>query len=229
MTSRYPVGHNVSENRNMGHNVTIGMLEQEYFKARLLHSRIHKGKYIMTKLICTFLVAAFAMLSSGSAYCDQGDINFKDLGFSDAETKPTPELQKTLDDRRFYLRQHQIWGLVSVGAMAAAFLSGGEGDLPPEHPFFAGLAVASYSAAAYTALMAPELPHGKEKGGTAWHRRLVWVHLPGMILTPILGYLAAKKIDKGEKLDGPEKYHKDVATITAATVAISALTVSFEF
>jgi len=41
--------------------------------------------------------------------------------------------------------------------------------------------------------------------------------------------MAAKKIDNGEKLDGPEKYHKDIATITAATLALSALTVSFEF
>lgn len=183
----------------------------------------------MKKVVIKGLLAAMMSLLSTTGYCDQREVNLKDLGFSETEVKPTPELQKTLDDRRFYLRQHQIWGLVSVGAMAAAFLSGGEGDLPPEHPFFAGLAVASYSAAAYTALMAPELPYGREKGGTAWHRRLVWVHLPGMILTPILGYLAAKKIDNGQKLDGPEKYHKDVATITAATVAISALTVSFEF
>jgi hypothetical protein len=183
----------------------------------------------MNKFIRVFLVATLALSFSGTAYGEPNEINLKDLGFSESESKATPELQKTLDDRRFYLRQHQIWGLVAVGAMAAAFLSGGEGDLPPEHPFFAGLAVASYSAAAYTALMAPELPHGKEKGGTAWHRRLVWIHLPGMILTPILGYLAAKKINDGEKLDGPEKYHKDVATVTAATLAISAITVSFEF
>lgn len=184
---------------------------------------------LRTKSIFAIFTAALLMTVSTAAQCETGDINLKDLGFSPSETQSTPELQKTLDDRRFYLRQHQIWGLVSVAAMAAAFMSGGEDDLPPEHPFFAGLAVASYSAAAYTALMAPELPHGKEKGGTAWHRRLVWIHLPGMILTPILGYMAAKKIDNGEKLDGPEKYHKDIATITAATLALSALTVSFEF
>ena len=183
----------------------------------------------MTKSFFAILLAVFTLLSSTTAYCNQVDLNLKDLGFSEKETQPTPELQKTLEDRRFYLRQHQVWGLVTVGALAAAFLSGGERELPPEHPFFAGLAVASYSAAAYTAWKAPELPHGKEKGGTAWHRRLVWIHLPAMVLTPILGYLAAKKIDKGEPLDGIEKYHKDVATVTAATVAIAAITVSFEF
>lgn len=179
------------------------------------------------------LMAILLFVSGGLAYgaeqkADQ-KIELKDLGFAPDETKAMPELQKSLEDRRFYLKQHQIWGLVTVGALAAAFLSGGEGDVPPEHPFFAGLAVASYTAAAYTALVAPELPHGKEYGHSAWHRWLVWVHLPGMILTPVLGYMAAKKIERGEKLDGPEKYHKDVATIAAATVAISALTVSFEF
>lgn len=177
-----------------------------------------------------FLVSLLVLGSfSFRTHADSGEISLKDLGFSENEVKPTPELQQTLDERRFYLRQHQIWGLITVGALVATVLSGGEGDLPPEHPFFAGLSVASYSAAAYTALYAPELPHGKEYGGTAWHRRLVWIHLPGMILTPVLGYLAAKKIDSGKKLDGPEKYHKDAAYITAAAVAISAITVSFEF
>jgi hypothetical protein len=179
------------------------------------------------KLRTSLMIMFFCSVSAASA--SETEINLKDLGFSEKETQASPELQKTLEERRFYLRQHQIWGLVSVGALAAAFLSGGEGDLPPEHPFFAGLAVASYSASAYTALMAPELPSGREYGGTAWHRRLVWIHLPGMIMTPILGYMAAKKFEKGEKLDGIEKYHRDVATVTAATVALSALVVSFEF
>lgn len=175
------------------------------------------------------LIFIFLLCSVNPTFAEGTEIDLNQLGFSQADIKVDQGLQKTLEDRRFYLRQHQVWGLVSAGAMAAAFLSGGEGDLPPEHPFLAGLAVASYSASAITSLMAPELPHGKEYGGTAWHRRLVWVHLPGMILTPILGYMAAKKIQDGEKLDGAEKYHKDVAGITAATVLISALTVSFEF
>lgn len=179
----------------------------------------------MKRVFCILLALSF----SSPAFADEKSIDLKDLGFSKEETAPSLELQRTLEDRRFYLRQHQVWGLISVGLLGAAILTAGEGDLPPEHPYFAGLAVASYGAAAYTSLMAPELPHGKEYGGSAWHRRLVWVHLPGMILTPILGYLAAKKLDKGEKLDGPEQYHKDVAYVTAATLAISAITVSFDF
>lgn len=180
-------------------------------------------------LIFKLVLASLLVFQTSTVFAQDKSLDLKDLGFTPNQTAPKPELQRTLEDRRFYLRQHQIWGLVAVAAMAGAFLSGGEGDLPPEHPFLAGLAVASYSAAAYTSYMAPEIPHGKEHGGTAWHRRLVWIHLPGMILTPVLGYMAAKKIDRGEKLDGAEKYHKDVAGITAAALAISAITVSFEF
>lgn len=174
-------------------------------------------------------ILCFSFCLNAAAADASKELDLKGLGFSETEIKPTPELQKTLDERRYYLRQHQIWGLVTLGAMTAAVLSGGEGDLPPEHPFLAGLAVASYATAGYMAAQAPDLPHGKESGGTKWHRRLVWIHLPGMILTPILGYMAAKKTDRHEKLDGPEKYHKDVAMITAATIGIAALTVSFEF
>lgn len=181
----------------------------------------------MRKYLSLFLTI---LLSSSVAFAaDSKTIELKDLGFDSAATKPDNELQKTLEDRRYYLRQHQIWGLVAAGSLVLAAMTGGEGDLPPEHPFIAGLAVASYSAAAYTAWKAPELPHGKESGGTKWHRRLIWIHLPAMIVTPILGYMAAKKIDRGEKLDGPEKYHKDAAWIAAGSVALAALTVSFEF
>ncbi len=181
----------------------------------------------MVKFVAVFL--AGSLIGPKSYAGDSNAIELKDLGFDSTITKPDTELQRTLEDRRYYLRQHQIWGLVAAGSLILAAMSGGEGDLPPEHPFVAGLAVASYSAAAYTAWKAPELPHGKESGGTKWHRRLVWIHLPAMIAAPILGYIAAKKVDRGERLDGAEKYHKDAALIAAGSVALAALTVSFEF
>jgi hypothetical protein len=157
------------------------------------------------------------------------NLNIQELGFSNEIARPAPDLERTLKDREYYLRQHQIWGLLTTGAMAAALLSGGEGNLPPEHPFLAGLAVTAYGAAAYTAWKAPDLPGGKISGGSAWHRRLAWVHFPGMVLTPVLGYIAAKKMERGEKLDGVEKYHKDAAGITTVALALAVLSVSFEF
>lgn len=180
------------------------------------------------KKIAIFVVLVVLSLQSYAE--DQPSLNLSDLGFSAEMTQASQEMHQKLEDRRFYLRQHQIWGLVSTGAMALAVLSGGEGGLPPEHPYFAGLAFTSYMASAVTAWLAPGLDEGhKITGGTLWHRRLAWIHVPGMILSPILGYMAAKKFEKGEKLDGPEQYHKDVAGVTAVALALAMISVSFEF
>ncbi|MCH2533759.1 MAG: hypothetical protein MK008_04895 [Bdellovibrionales bacterium] len=168
------------------------------------------------------------LLMSSSLYAKDINLNITDLGF-DEDKEQNPELSKILEEREYYLKQHQIWGLVSATTMVLAVFSGGEGNLPPEHAFFAGLAATSYAASAYTAWKAPEINNKKLKGGSLWHRRLAWLHVPGMFLTPILGYLAAQKINKGKELSGVEKYHKDVAGVTAAALMLSALSVSFEF
>lgn len=183
------------------------------------------------RIVLTIVFSALLMSVSARAQETQSkELNLESLGFEAQDTQSNPDMQRLLEDRRFYLRQHQIWGLVATGTMALAVLSGGEGDLPPEHPYIAGLAFTSYAAAAYTAWMAPEYPGAKSyTGGTAWHRRLAWIHVPGMILTPVLGYMAAKKIDRNEKLDGIEKYHKDVAGVTAVALGLAMISVSFEF
>ena len=183
----------------------------------------------MKSIVVPVIIFISLVLPTTPASADESlDLRLSDLGVTQEQMSPSDDLQRKLEDRRFYLKQHQIWGLVSVGAMSLALLSGGEGSLPPEHPYMAGLAFTSYAAAAYTAWKAPELEES-HSGGTAWHRRLVWIHLPGMILTPILGYMAAKKLEKGESLDGPEKYHRDIAGVTAAALALSMVSVSFEF
>ncbi len=176
------------------------------------------------------LIVFTTMFGSANLFAqDKHELSFEELGFSLQEAQPSPELQQRLEERRFYLKQHQVWGLIATGAMGLALLSGGEGNLPPEHAYFAGLAAVSYGASAYTAWMAPTVDGMKVSGGSAWHRRLSWIHVPGMILTPLLGYMAAQKLNKDEKLQGLEKYHKDVAGVTAVALALSVLTVSFEF
>lgn len=183
----------------------------------------------MIRSIFNFFLLAVLVIQSPLSFAEDKELQLSDLGFKTSDTTATPELQTALDDRRFYLRQHQVWALVAAGAMVGTILTAGEESVPPEHPFMAGLAVASYAAAAYTAWKAPDLPSGKVHGGTAWHRRLAWVHVPGMIITPILGYLAAKKIQDGKEPGSPEDYHSTAAFVTAGALALSALSISFEF
>lgn len=179
-------------------------------------------------LLCLLLGHSFAFAKDPSN--DKADkLNLFDVGFAKTDAIADPEIQKTLNQRRFYLNEHQTWGLVTLGLMGAALLTGSDGNPPIEHVMLGTATAVAYGASAYFALAAPAIPSGSASGGSALHRNLAWVHLPGMILTPIFGYLAKKKKDNGEKLTGPEKYHKDVAGITAAALAISVISVSFEF
>lgn len=174
-----------------------------------------------------------------SAYAQNPDpntkkkINLFDLGY---DTQQDPKLafdaQLNLEKRRFYLNQHQKWGLVTLGLMTLALTSAGDGNPPIEHVMLGTATAVTYGASAYYAINAPnwsDINTNPPSGGSALHRNLAWIHLPGMILTPILGYMAKKKRDKNEELNSPEKYHKDIAGLTAATLAISVLSVSIEF
>jgi hypothetical protein len=156
-------------------------------------------------------------------------IDVGSLGFSETQIKPDIEMQKTLELRSSMLQQHQFWGLAALAGMGLSLLSGGEGDLPPEHPWVSGITLGLYSVSAYYALMAPERTMGPGKGQIEWHKWLAWVHLPGMILAPIAGYMAAKKFDNNEKLDGLSKQHKNIAGATAVAFALSVISVTFEF
>lgn len=157
-------------------------------------------------------------------------LSIDDLGFEKTVTQSDQNLQKTLETRTEMLQEHQFWGLMALGGMALSVLSGGEGSTPPEHPWFAGATLGLYSVSAYYALAAPDRPlGGKSRGQVEWHKWLAWVHVPGMILAPIAGYMAAQKIEKNEKLTGLAEQHKNIAGITAAAFALSVVTVTFEF
>ena len=186
-----------------------------------------------TILFCISLTLTFSVFAQNSAQDPKKKINLFDLGYSTTQDeKLSFEKQALLEKRRFYLNQHQKWGLVTLGLMALALTSAGDGNPPIEHVMLGTATAVSYGASAYYSLSAPNWDDIKENpptGGSALHRNLAWIHVPGMILTPILGYIAKKKRDKSEDLNSPEKYHKDVAGITAAALAISVISVSFEF
>lgn len=181
----------------------------------------------MRKIFMKNLIILMSILICEAAMAQE--LTLGDLGIKKDQTQQNLDLQKKLEERKYYLGQHQNWGLISLGAVAATWLSAGESSLPPEHPFIAGFALTAYFTSAYMAWKAPEINQGQARGQIAWHKWLAWIHFPGMVAAPILGYLAAKKFEKGEGLDGAEKYHRDVGGVAAAALAISVLTVSFEF
>jgi hypothetical protein len=165
-----------------------------------------------------------------------------DLGFSQQETQANPQLQATLEKRTEMLKIHQRLGLITTIPMAAAVFTGplakakgknGQTITEPTdanldfHAALGGLTTALYFTTASYAIFAPRIPNNPKHGGIRWHEALAFVHGPGMVLTPVLGYMAYKQENSGEKAHGIAAQHGTVAYITAASYGAAIVAVSW--
>jgi hypothetical protein len=79
------------------------------------------------------------------------------------------------------------------------------------HVALGGVAVGMYAATAFYAIRAPEVSNEPARGGIKLHKYLIYIHAPGMILTPILGAIAFNQANSGEKIHGIASAHSAVA------------------
>lgn len=160
-----------------------------------------------------------------------------DLGLTPAQTKPDPDMQARLDRRTHMLKVHQELGLYTVIPIAAACISGA-GATPSKnnytsttsrdvHVAIGGVAIGMYALTAAYAIRAPRVPDGPVRGGIKIHKYLIWIHAPGMVLTPILGAMAFNDIASGHKPSGIEQYHSAVALTTAIAYGASIIAVTW--
>jgi len=168
-----------------------------------------------------------------------------DLGFAPGQAKPDAEMQARLNKRTHDLKVHQTLGLITAGPMCAAVILAGDAKAkrnrndpngPPIEPsstsvdLHAALGATTatlYGFTAYYAIAAPKIPGVKPKGAIRLHRDLVWIHAPGMVLTPILGGLALSQENQGEKVHGIATAHSYVAWTTIAAYGASIVAVSW--
>lgn len=166
-----------------------------------------------------------------------GEPSLSDLGLSNA---PDPALQARLDRHTQMLKIHQKLGLITLIPMAAAVISSGGATAKHSggvtiggnttgrdlHAALGAVTVGMYGATAYYAIAAPRIPESHVKGGIRIHKYLIYIHAPGMVLTPILGAMAFNQLNNGEKVHGIASAHAAVAwttviSYTAAIVAVS--------
>ncbi len=162
--------------------------------------------------------------------------------FPPSQTQPNPQLQARLNERTHMLKVHQTLGLITAIPMVAALFTGpqakakgrnGQTITEPtsanldSHIALGALTTGLYWTTAYYAIFAPKVPGVKPKGAIRLHRDLAWVHGPGMILTGILGIMAYRQENAGEKVHGIASAHGTVAYVTAAAYGASILTVSW--
>lgn len=173
---------------------------------------------------------------------NQNNLSLQSLGFSASQTQGNAQEQARLNKRTHMLKVHQTLGLITAVPMVAALITGpqakakGRHGQPITEPTDAnldlhialgGLTTGLYWTTAYYAIFAPKIAGVKPKGAIRLHRDLEWVHGPGMILTPILGIMAYKQENAGEKVHGIASYHGTAAYVTAAAYGASIVAVSW--
>jgi len=165
-----------------------------------------------------------------------------DLGFTPQQTQADAQMQARLNERTHMLKVHQTLGLITTIPMVATLITGpqakakgknGQTIIEPTaanldfHFALGGLTSGMYWTSAYYAIFAPKIPGVKPKGAIRLHRSLEWVHGPGMIITPLLGIMAYKQENAGEKAHGMASYHGTAAYVTTAAYAASIVAVSW--
>lgn len=162
--------------------------------------------------------------------------SLSDLGFSTAQTQGSAQQQALLDRRSHMLKVHQRLGLITTGPLLATVIAGtfagGRSTSSTTRDVHAALGSSTavlYFTTAYFAIRAPKPPGVETRGPIRWHKRLAWIHGPGMILTPVLGALAIQQKDKGERVHGIAKLHGPVGFITAGAYGAAILAVSVKF
>jgi hypothetical protein len=163
--------------------------------------------------------------------------SLSDLGLTPADTEGSAARQALFDKRTHMLKVHQRLGLITVIPVAAACIS--SIGAPPEHGNYGnttsrdihvalgGTAVAMYGATAYYAIRAPKVSNEPARGGVKWHKYLIYIHAPGMVLTPILGAIAFNQINSGQKVHGIASAHGPVAIVTAGSYGAAIVAVSW--
>ncbi len=168
-----------------------------------------------------------------------------DLGFTPQQTTANADMQRRLNKRTHDLKVHQTLGMVTLVPLCAAVIVAGGAkakrnranpSAPPIEPsstsvdLHAALGATTatlYGLTAYYAIIAPKIRGVKPKGAIRWHRDLVWIHAPGMVLTPILGGMALSQENKGERVHGIASAHSYVAWTTIAAYGASIVAVSW--
>jgi hypothetical protein len=164
-----------------------------------------------------------------------GEPSLEDLGMS---AKGDPEMQHRLDERTHDLKVHQRLGLFTLAPLAAACISSAAAPPDPKngsgntvgrdiHVSLGSLSVSMYALTAYYAIRAPRVGPEPAKGGIKWHKYLIYIHAPGMVLTPILGALAFQQAADGQKVHGIASAHAAVAWTTVASYGAAIVAVSW--
>ena len=158
---------------------------------------------------------------------------FRSIGIA---VELTPESRKSeLSARRTMLTMHQIGGFVTLGLLGATvyygqrYLDYSDGTDRSKHQQFVTYAIVSYGLTGLLAVLSPPpFIRRDETSTTTIHKTLAWVHVAGMILTPIVGSMIRKRSGKFSYDDlATAHFHQVSAYVTTGVFAASLVVITF--
>ncbi len=146
------------------------------------------------------------------------------------------ERKYELSLRRTMLTTHQIGGFITLGLMASTAYYGQQvlnenrdpihrHELLRTHKTLIGATILSYTATGLLSVLSPPPQIRRDENSTTTlHKTLAWVHVAGMILTPIIGQAIKHS---GVNYDTVARYHQIAGYVTTATFATSLIVITF--
>jgi hypothetical protein len=138
--------------------------------------------------------------------------------------------------RRTMLTTHQIGGFITLGLMASTAYFGQQvlnensdpsrrRELLRTHKTLITATIISYTTTGLLSVLSPPpLIRRDENSTTTLHKTLAWVHMAGMILTPIIGTTIKHS---GANYDQVAQFHQIAGYVTLATFATSMIVITF--
>ena len=158
-----------------------------------------------------------------------------DLGFTQEDLQSDPQFQKELETRSDMLRVHQTLGLITAIPMTTEFVLGittagnvSKGSTDTTLHTTLGLTtVALYGATAMFEILAPKPKGLKPSGNTAVHEDLSWIHLPLMVVVPLVGDMINDRIANHQPIGNLGVVHGVMATTLLASYLTSLTVMTF--
>ena len=163
------------------------------------------------------------------------NLSGEDLGFSQEDIKADPQFQRDLETRSDMLRVHQTLGLIAAIPMTTEFILGltteqevSNGSSDTNFHTTLGLTTAAlYITTAMFEILAPKPKGSKPTGNTEVHEALSWIHLPLMVVVPLVGDMVNDRIANHQPIGDLGAIHGLMATTLLASYLTSMTIMTF--
>ena len=191
--------------------------------------------FVLSMAFCSPVFGSPKNNADGTQADTPSGLSLGDLGFSQKDLQSDPQFQKDLETRSDMLRVHQTLGLITaipmttefvLGIVTAGNVSNGSQDTTL-HTTLGLTTVALYGTTALFEILAPKPKGLKPSGSTEVHEALSWIHLPLMVVVPLVGDMINDRIANHQPIGNLGVVHGTMATTLLASYLTSLTVMTF--